>query len=80
MIVGWLVLKDYDKIYFSVLKTVLSVIIITFILVYLFYIKTDIGFTCSSNGYIPIYGPLWFEVLIITISIPTFVGIIIYNK
>lgn len=57
----------------------LSVILISSLLFYIFYIKTDMGFVSSCNGYKMVYAPLWFEVLIVTILVPTFIGIAIYN-
>ena len=57
----------------------LSVILISSLLFYIFYIKTDMGFVSSYNGYKMVYVPLWFEVLIVTILVPTFIGIAIYN-
>lgn len=73
-------MKKLKNIYLLTFKTIITVILITSILFYFFYIVTDMGFVSNYSNYTAIYGPLWFEVLIVTISIPTFIGILIYNK
>lgn len=50
------------------------------LLVFLFYIHTNIGFSETIFGYMPIYAPAWLEALTTTIFIPFMIGFSIYDE
>lgn len=63
-------------------KTIIVVasILIFGLLVWYLYVETNIGFSNTFNGYMPIYAPAWFEALVTTLCLPTIVGYAIYDK
>lgn len=56
-----------------------SFIVFSF-LIFLFYILTNIGYSNTINGYVPMYAPAWLEALTTTLFIPLMVGFSIYDK
>lgn len=55
-------------------------IIVFGILVYFFYMQTDIGFSETICGITPMYAPAWLEALVTTLFIPFMLGFSIYDK
>lgn len=49
------------------------------VLVFYFYVYTDIGFSETINGYRPIYAPAWLEVLVTIYFVPHVIGFAIYD-
>ena len=49
------------------------------VLVFYFYVYTDIGFSETINGYRPIYAPAWLEVLVTIYFVPHIIGFAIYD-
>lgn len=64
-------------------REIITIVVPTFIvfaiLVFLFYVHTDIGFSETINGYMPMYAPAWMEALVTTLFIPFMVGFSIYD-
>lgn len=56
-----------------------SLIVFSFF-IFLFYILTNIGYSNTINGYVPMYAPAWLEALTTTLFIPFMVGFSIYDK
>jgi len=67
------------KKFFEVVAIVVPTFIVFAILVFLFYVHTDIGFSETINGYMPIYAPAWLEALVTTLFVPFMVGFGIYD-
>ena len=65
--------------FFEVVAIAVPTSIIFTILVFLFYIHTDIGFSETINGYRPIYAPAWLEVLVTIYFVPHVIGFAIYD-
>lgn len=55
-------------------------IIVFAIFVFLFYIHTNIGFSETIFGLVPMYTPAWLEALITTLFIPFMIGFSIYDE
>lgn len=49
-------------------------IILFSLLVFLFYIHTNIGFSETINGYEPFYAPAWVEAMVTTLFVPFMIG------
>ena len=67
------------KKFFEVVAIVVPTFIVFAILVFLFYVHTDIGFSETINGYMPMYAPAWLEALVTTLFVPFMVGVGIYD-
>ena len=63
----------------EIITIIVPTVIVFAILVFLFYIHTDIGFSETINGYMPMYAPAWMEALVTTLFIPFMVGFSIYD-
>lgn len=59
---------------------VISYVVSFAFLFYILYIKTNMGFCDSYNGYTPIYGPLWLESIVGLFLIPMIISGTIYEK
>ena len=49
-------------------------------LFYILYIKTNMGYSYSYNGYTPMYAPLWFESIVGVFLLPMIISGTIYEK
>lgn len=63
----------------EIITIVVPTFIVFAILVFLFYVHTDIGFSETINGLMPMYAPAWMEALVTTLFIPFMVGFSIYD-
>jgi len=63
----------------EIITIVVPTLIVFAILVFLFYVHTDIGFSETINGYMPMYAPAWMEALVTTLFIPFMIGFSIYD-
>jgi len=68
------------KRFFNWFLIVVPSVLVFSLLVYLFYIYTDIGFSETIGGYVPMYAPAWFEALVTVLFIPFITGFSIYDE
>ena len=69
-----------SKKYWNWVLILVPAIIVFSIFVFLFYIHTNIGFSETIFGLVPMYAPAWLEALITTLFIPFMIGFSIYDE
>jgi len=55
-------------------------IVVFSLFVFFFYILTNIGYSDTIFGYVPMYAPAWLEALTTTLFIPFMIGFGIYDE
>lgn len=70
-------MRDINKNWFLIL---VPSFVAFLILVYVFYIHTNIGYSDTVLGYVTIYAPAWFEALVTTLFIPFIIGFYIHDE
>ena len=63
----------------EVIAIIVPPLFVFLVLVFYFYVYTDIGFSETINGYRPIYAPAWLEVLVTIYFVPHVIGFAIYD-
>lgn len=68
------------KNYWNWVAILVPSIVVFSLFVFFFYIHTNIGYSDTIFGYVPMYAPAWLEALTTTLFIPFMIGFGIYDE